>query len=147
MSFKAKLLAWGACGLLILAMIYGVVTKINDIFDTMKQQADEITRLDGENKRLSDQKDYLTLQVQELTNNKKEVDKINADLKDKEKERDHEFDALKDELELARLRQKNQTNTDPAKEEPQATDTLEVDVAWRAYCKALPGGCSPGVTQ
>ena len=148
MSFKAKLILWGALAVAIIAMVCGAVYKVDKIFDTLKEQADEITRLNGENTKLSDQKDYLTLQLKEMTENKAQVDKINADLKVKEKERDVEFDVLQDELRLARLKQKNQpSNTDQPSTEPEVPDTLEVDVAWRAYCKALPGGCVPGVTQ
>lgn len=140
MSFKAKLFAWLILIAVTLALAFGIVKKVDAVFKTLKDQADLITALNGEKGRLEDQRTQLQDMIKSLFQDKQAVDEINERLRQQVGLHDSEYLKLKDELRLARLKSK------PSVGLAEPDDTLEVDIAWRAYCKALPGGCPTGVT-
>lgn len=143
MSLKAKLLAYGLGAALIIAMITYCVYQVNKIFDTLSEQATTIEQLQGEKSKLTAEKNELNQQLLDASNDQKAKDDINNDLRYQNGQIDKSYAELKKELEDYRKAHPTAPEVQPVP--GQGLDTLEVDLAWRAYCKAVPGGCPEGV--
>lgn len=137
MSWKVKVL-----GLLIVIVLTAVgVTKVNGVLTDNKKLTDSVEQLKQDKEQLNKDKEELNDKIADLLLDQQFKDQANEELRYENGQIDKSYADLKDELADYRKKHPPVTNTTIPVE---PTDTFEVDIAWRAYCKSRPAGCPQG---
>lgn len=111
-------------------------------FGVVKNQQGEIKSLKTTNEDLVSVNKDLKETNDRLVSDQKEKDAINATLRQERSDIERGFQALLDSLPGQPKLVVTPQPVKPPVHVPVADEPPELDVTWRAYCKALPGGCA-----
>lgn len=129
--------------LAVLALAAGAVYKAGQVIDLIEEQAAEIKTVSKERDDLKTANNELKTQIAQIKADELEKADINEKLRQDIKNSSKDFQDLKNELALLRQTQ-SEVKPNSDNKPNVASPTVELDLAWRAYCKALPGGCPQG---